>query len=217
MPTSSSRAPYLRLVSDADHFEVGDGSLGRALARRERWAAAAAWKRFAPRVFSLILQALVRVGDSEELTQEVMLHALSEASSKQRPLSFTALVYRHAARVIEREFRRDNRRRRFWRKPRISTLELVGVSDHTERAALLRLYDVLEQLSASERTLFVLAEFADLSELDIAEALQLSLSKLRKRLFRTMAKVEGLVDCDPVLAAYLCDTRTPERDLREGA
>lgn len=214
---SSSRAPYLRLVGDVDTLEVGDGSLLRALARRERWAAAAAWKRFAPRLFALLSQSLARASDSEELTQEVMLRVLAEVARSRRPVTLSALVYGQAARILEREFRRESRRRRFWRKPRISALELVGVSDHAERAALLRFYDALQQLGATERTLFVLHEFESLSELDLAEALEWPLSKVKKRLGRAIAKVDSLVECDPVLAAYLCEAKPPERDLREGA
>ena len=82
---------------------------------------------------------------------------------------------------------------------------------------MLRFYDALEQLGATERTLFVLHEFESLSELDLAEALEWPLSKVKKRLGRAIAKVDGLVECDPVLAAYLCESKPPERDLREGA
>ncbi|MFZ5890238.1 MAG: RNA polymerase sigma factor [Myxococcota bacterium] len=217
MAASSTRAPYLRLVSDADSFEVGDATLRRGLIRREKWAAAAMWKRFAPKIFGLISQSLARPNEAEELTQEVMLRVLGEASNPRRAKTFPALVYGETARVLEREFRRVNRLRRFWRRPRRVALELIGVSDRAERAALMRLYDVLDQLSSAERVCFVLHEFESLTEVDIAEALDASLPKVRKRLARAVAKVHALIDCDPVLAGFLTDEKAPRRDLREGA
>jgi len=217
LAVSPNRVPYLRVVSDVDVFEAGDGALRGALLRREKWAAAAVWKRFAPRVFALLSQSLARPGNVEELTQEVLLRALGEAGRGRRERALPVLVYAEAAHVLEREFRRERRRRRLWRRPRTHTLELLGVVDRAERAALVRFYDVLDQLSCEERTTFVLHQFASLGEVDIADALDTSLPKIRKRLSRALFKVESLVDCDPMLAAYLSNEDPAERDLREGA
>ncbi|HET9930990.1 MAG TPA: sigma-70 family RNA polymerase sigma factor [Polyangiaceae bacterium] len=204
-------------MSDADTVDVNDAVLRRALLRRERWAAAAVWKRFSPRVFSIFSRSLPRSKASEELTQEVMLHALDEASRARRVKCLGSLVYGQAARVLRREFRRDAFRRRYWPRSRAKAAELVLVADRTERAALLKLYDALDQLSAADRVLFVLHEFELLSDVEIADALDLPLLKTRKRLARALGRIESEVDCDPLLAAYLCDDTSLDRDLQEGA
>ncbi len=217
MVANSSRIPYLRLVNDSDSVDVNDAVLRRALVRRERWAAAAVWKRFAPRVFSIFSRSLPRSSANEELTQEVMLRALDDASRGRRLKCLASLVYGQTARVLRREFRLDALRRRYLPRSRVKAAELALVFDRAERAALLKLYDALDQLSAADRVLFVLHEFELLSDVEIADAVDLPLLKTRKRLARALGKVERSVDCDPLLAAYLCDETSLERDLREGA
>lgn len=146
-----------------------------------------------------------------------MLRVLDDAARGRLVRSVSSVVYGHAARVLEREFRRDRFRRKYLPRARAVALQLVGVVDSAERAALLKLYGALEQLSAADRVLFVLHELELLSDFEIADALELPLLKTRRRLARALAKMEIEVDCDPVLSSLLCGDMSVERDLREGA
>ncbi|MGC4091616.1 MAG: sigma-70 family RNA polymerase sigma factor [Polyangiaceae bacterium] len=217
MATSASRVPYLRVVSGASALDE-DVQMRRGLARGERWATAAIWKRFAPRVFAMLSQGLGRASDAEDLTQDVLLSVFREGEGARRAKGLAALVYGETARVLTRELRREARRRLWGRSTHLRSFELLGAADATERAALHRLYALLDQLSAEDRVLFVLHQVEGLGELDIAEALELSLPKLRKRISRLLDKVQRRVECDPVLEACLSNEPRPaERDLREGA
>jgi RNA polymerase sigma-70 factor (ECF subfamily) len=175
-----------------------------ALIRGAPWAAEEAWNRYAPMVFDLLRRGMGPSADLDDCVQEVFLRAFRRVDTLRDATALRSFVYSVAVRVMRWQLRR--RRIRRW----------VGLSDTGElpelgqppldveaREALRRTYALLEKLGTLDRTIFVLRHSEELSLLEIANAVEVSLSTVKRRLGRTSSRVARLVRADPLLSTYL--------------
>ena len=66
-----------------------------------------------------------------------------------------------------------------------------------------RLYVALERLDASSRVLFVLRHVEELELTELAQALNLSVSTVKRRLAQAERRFEAIARRDPTLRVYL--------------
>jgi RNA polymerase sigma-70 factor (ECF subfamily) len=218
LPASPRRAPHLRVVGDHAPGELSEASLAEALQRREPWAAEAVWKRYSPSVYGLLARGLGRGAEPEALTQAVFLRAFTRIRSLEEPAALRSFVYSHAAVVLRRELRRRWLRRFLSRNRRAVTGdEAKWLLDRPARLVLARLYDVLDQLSPSERVVFSLRQLEGLSYAELAEVLGKSVVVAKRKVARVSGRLEVLVRCDPLLDHYVAQPRLCEAERQEGA
>jgi RNA polymerase sigma factor (sigma-70 family) len=200
----------LRLVREG---EAGsEEALALGLARKEKWAAAAAWKQYAPLVFGVLSRALGGPGGAEELTQRVLLRTFDASRSLKQGATVSSLIYAACARVLVPELRR----RRIFGRFRTPAAEEPWPVARPARKVLARYYAALDRLASVERVLFAFSTFEQLSERELAQALGLAPDKVRKRLRHAQRTVNDSVALDPLIVAFVAEER-PRSDLREGA
>jgi RNA polymerase sigma-70 factor (ECF subfamily) len=211
-------APHLRIVSDRSPGELSEAALAEALLRREPWAAEAAWKRYSSAVYGLFVRALGRGADMEALTQEVFLRAFTGIGALEEPAALRSFVYSQAVLVMRRELRWRWLRRWFPAKNRgRSNDDALWLLDRRARLVLSRLYEMLDQLSPSDRVVFSLRELEGLSYGEIAEILGKSPSSVKRKVARASGRVEVMVRREPLLDHYVAHGGPFEADRLEGA
>jgi RNA polymerase sigma-70 factor (ECF subfamily) len=202
MATDRRRMP-LHVVPAGGRIDPTDADLARALIAGETWAAAATWNRFAPTVYGIAGRALGRDTDAEDVTQEVFYRLFSRVGTLKNPDAFRSFVVSFAIRIVKWELRR--RRARRWimlsdldRLPEVPVMD----GDPESRQVLRRFYVILDQLTARERLVFALRHLETMTLEEIAAALEISLSTVKRTLSRASARVSEWIDGDTDLANY---------------
>ncbi len=179
-----------------------DAELVRGVRAGEAWAASAVWETYASRVFRVAARVLGSDSDAEDITQDVFARVFSGIGGIRDPSALGSFVFSVALRMVKRELHR----RRVRRVLRLSDTghlpeSPVDAVDSEARDALAWLYGILDQLSAEERTAFVLRHMEAMSLPDIAAAMDLSLATVKRRLDRASERV-ARADVDGTFATY---------------
>lgn len=209
MSAERHRIP-LHLVPDSAPVEVDDAALARALLADERWAPAATWNRFAPMVFRMASRALGSEDEAEDVTQEVFFRLFARAKTLQSPESFRAFVTSFAIRILKWELRR--KRARGWlsfREPKDMPETPYLGSDPEARDVLRRFYSMLGRLKPRDRLVYSLRHLDGRSLDEIADAMEISLSTVRRSHDRSTTRVSQWIASDAGLSGFL-----RERSLR---
>jgi RNA polymerase sigma-70 factor (ECF subfamily) len=193
----------LHVVPPRPGGEPNDADLARALIAGELWATATTWNRFAPIVYGIASRALGRDAEAEDVTQEVFYRLFARVNTLRNPEAFRSFVVSFAIRIVKWELRR--RRARRWimlsesdHLPDVASLE----GDPESREVLRRFYVVLDQLSARERLVFALRYLESMTLEEIAIAMPISLSTVKRTLARAAGKVSQWIEGDEDLAHY---------------
>lgn len=183
---------------------AGDAQLVEAAARGDRTAMAEVWDRYSDFVRRVLHGALGRDSAVEDLTQEVFLAFVRGAKTVSDGAKLRGFLAGVAVRLAAMEIRK--RRVRRW-------LTLSPTGDLPEQAAPTRDRDGQEVLAALERVLsgmnqrrrmaFVLRHVQDLEMLEVAAALSVSESTLRRELLRAKQQLLRGAGREPALADYL--------------
>jgi len=183
---------------------AGDAQLVEAAARGDRAAMAEVWDRYSEFVRRVLHGALGRDSAVEDLTQEVFLAFVRGAKTVSDGAKLRGFLAGVAVRLAAMEIRR--RRVRRW-------LMLSSTGDLPEQPAPARDRDGQEVLAALDRVLsgmsqrrrmaFVLRHVQDLEMLEVAAALSISESTLRRELLRAREQVLRGAGREPALADYL--------------
>jgi RNA polymerase sigma-70 factor (ECF subfamily) len=205
------------VVSDHTPGELSEALLAEALLRREPWAAETVWRHHAPAIFAFLGRGLGRSADIEQLTQEVFLRVLTRIKSLNDPSALQNFIYSLAVGVMRRELRRSALRRLLPRRRRQAGDAEAEWLDRESRSVLTRLYEVLDELSPLDRIIFVLRQIEGFSYAEMAEVLARPAATLRRKFERIDARVEALVQADPLLEHYLAHAREFETERQEGA
>jgi RNA polymerase sigma-70 factor (ECF subfamily) len=181
-----------------------DVVLAQALVDGRPEAALVAWRRFHPLVERTLRRMLGPGGDLQDLTQEVFLRFFGKVPELKKLESLRSFVMAIAIRRAQEEIKR--RRVRRWFAPFLG--EAVMRSSITEmdpeaREAVMHLYSTIDRLNVTDRTIYVLRFIEGLEQAEISEAMQLSVSTVRRRLDRLTKRMNSLMRADPVLADYL--------------
>jgi RNA polymerase sigma-70 factor (ECF subfamily) len=193
-----------RLDRAAPPAERDDATLANELRDDDEAAQREAWQRFNP----IVRRTLARmIGPArqlnDDLTQETFLRFFQRVRRLRDPEALRSFVIGIAIKVAQEELRRI--RVLGWLKlTATGTLpDVASSSDVHARDALLRLYAILDRLSAQDRALFVLRFVEELELKDVAEALGLSFMTTRRRVERVWTRVFTEAQRDPALVRYL--------------
>jgi RNA polymerase sigma-70 factor, ECF subfamily len=202
MAVDRRRVP-LHVVPPGARGDPNDADLAKALIAGEPWATSMTWNRFAPIVYGIASRALGRDSEAEDVTQEVFYRLFSRVGTLKNPEAFRSFVVSFAIRIVKWELRR--RRARRWimlsdgnQLPEVATL----TGDAESREVLRRFYVVLDQLSARERLVFALRHLESMTLEEIAAALEISLSTVKRTLARAALRVSQWIEGDANLVNY---------------
>jgi RNA polymerase sigma-70 factor (ECF subfamily) len=180
-----------------------DADLARALIAGQAWAIPATWNRFAPIVYGIANRALGRETDAEDVTQEVFFRLFARVQTLKEPNAFRSFVVSFAIRIVKWELRR-RRVRRFVHLVDAGELPEapVAAADTESRQVLRRFYDVLDQLSARDRLVFSLRYLEAMTLEEVAAAMNLSLSTIKRTLTHASERVSAWIAGDPDLVTF---------------
>jgi len=181
-----------------------DREVARALIAGETWALAEAWHRFAPMVLMTAERSLGSKSEAQDVAQEVFCRLYRKARTLREPEALRSFVFSFAVRVLKSELRR--KKARAWLSfQRPETLVELGSGklDVEGRDLLRRFYALLDRLSAEDRIVFALRHIEAMTVEEIAGAMGLSLSTVKRRMNRGMQRFTRFLAGDPELADLL--------------
>ncbi len=194
----------LSLVSDTDGRGVTDGDLGRGLAAGAAWATSETWNRFAPMVFMMAARTLGSESEADDIVQEVFYRLFLRAKTLREPDSLRSFVVSFAIRILKWELRR--RRTRGWlsfQAPETYFDAVHGTIDVESRDILRRFYGLLDRLSSRDRLVFSLRHLESMTIDEVAAAMDLSASTVKRSLEHAGEKLSRWMGADPGLAGLL--------------
>lgn len=200
-------------------FAGSDARLLEALQAKRPGAWLAFYDRFAPYVLSVLRRVMGADGELEDLVQEVFSRALEgihrvREADKLKPWLRSLTVF--TARSLLKKRR--------WRKwlpfgggaedggddgldvsahPALTTTDAVQ-----ERLVLQRVKVVLDRLPVDERLCFTLRHFEGLELTEVAEAVGVSLSTAKRRIWRAEEAFNELVKREPEIRGWLAEGRS---------
>jgi RNA polymerase sigma-70 factor, ECF subfamily len=163
-----------------------------------------AWRRFRPLVRQ-ILRRMLGPSDEEvrDLLQEAFLQFHRSVRALRSPEAIRSFVAGIAARLALEELRRRRVRGGQVLVPGQGLVPLQSTNaDHEAREAVARLFHLVGRLRAADQDLFMLRLIDGLEQTEISAATRMSLSTVRRRLWRLQRRMAVLVNADPALAAY---------------
>jgi RNA polymerase sigma-70 factor (ECF subfamily) len=194
----------LRLVAQPDRAAPTDTELVEGLCAREPWAEVAVWHRYAAFVHQVAHRSLGSRHDAEDILQQVFFCLFTRIDTLQKPSALRSFIFSITVRTLKSELKR--RRVRRWvtlsETGEMPDASVPGVDPAT--AQLLRgLYRALDRLGAEDRTIFVLRHIQEATLEEVAEAMQLSLATVKRRLQKSNQKVSEQFECEVEQASAL--------------
>ena len=200
---SSPRQSRARLVAlpSPTLAQADDATLARAASSGDPRATSVLWDRFSPLVRRMLRRTLGPTAEVEALLQEVFLRALRQLGGLPEAAQLKPFVVAVTVRVLSGELKR-NRVRRFLRLQGPWHTSDFSHGDPATRTALSSLYRILDGLDADARLAFTLRHFEGLELIELASAMDASLSSAKRRLARANARVQAAVSRDAAFSAY---------------
>jgi RNA polymerase sigma-70 factor (ECF subfamily) len=213
MPATSRVVSLLQKAADSlpaptvARFPVdraGDALLVEAAARGDRSAMAEVWDRHADFVRSVLHGALGPDSAIEDLTQEVFLAFVRGAATVADGAKLRGFLAGVAVRLAAMEIRRRRVRRWLLLSPTGELPERAAPAHDAEgKEILTALARVLAGMNQRRRMAFVLRHVQEMEMLEVAAALDISESTLRRELQRAREQLLRAAAREPALAAYL--------------
>jgi RNA polymerase sigma-70 factor, ECF subfamily len=197
MPTPPARVT-LSLVGGQDHRAASDGDVARGLMAGEVWATVETWHRFAPMVLTLAKRTLGSHSEAEDIAQEAFCQVYRKVGTLRDPDSLRSFIYACALRLLQTELRR--KKLRSWlsfERPDSLDRRAVTTSDVESRNLLQRLYGLLERLGARDRMIFVLNRMESMSVEEIATAMEISESTVKRSLAHSLGRMRHWIEGGP--------------------
>jgi RNA polymerase sigma-70 factor (ECF subfamily) len=200
----------LHIVPTAARPDVSDADLARALIADEPWAHAATWNRFAPIVFKMAWRALGSEQEAEDMTQEVFYRLFARVKTLCKPESLRSFVVSFAIRILKWELRRKRAGRwlTFFEPNDVPDVASSN-ADPEARDVLQRFYKVLDGLAARERLVFALRHLESMTLGEIAAAMEISLSTVKRSHAQAVLQVERWIASDRDLAGFFEEGQGP--------
>jgi RNA polymerase sigma-70 factor, ECF subfamily len=152
---------------------------------------------YRPRILRFLLSSLTDRDAAETLTQECFLKAWNARQQFRGDSSLSTWLTRIAVNLMRDHLR--SRSLRFWQKTRGSALDVMDVADWIpderstpETAAVARnqvaaVWKAVDELSAQQRSVFVLRFVEEMELEEIAETIGMNLSTVKSHLYRALA------------------------------
>lgn len=160
------------------------------------------FEAYAPLIYR-ILRRVLGNHDIEDIAQDVFVALLRGLERLRKPEALRAFIVSTTVRVARWQLRKRGLRRQFFLNLEDAG-EVVGPdADPGARRAIVELYRILDALSATDRTIFVL-RFIEGMELEaIALSLRLSLSTTKRRVKHSWNRVAARSKRSPYLVEYV--------------
>lgn len=192
---------------------AGDSALALALIAGDARAPQAAWARYSPVVYGMLRRTFGSDHRVEDLIQDVFFILFRKVRGLREPNALKAYVISITAMTIKYELRRKRTRKQLG-----LLCDTVLQVDHliTEqpdagaREALVGFYALLDRLTESDRKTFIMRFFEGLGIIEVALALNVSVSTAKRRLTRIRKRVSTLIKDSPALASFLKDLETAD-------
>lgn len=191
----------LTLVTGPQRRTISDVELARALAAGKGWAIAEAWHRFAPMVLKTAQRALGSEVEAEDVAQDVFCRLFRTAKQLRDPNCLRSFVYSIAVRTLKSQLR--YRRVRSWlsfQAPETLVDLRHAAMDVESRDLLRKFYALLDRLSARDRLVFVLRRVEAMTVEEIALAMDISISTVKRSMTHAQSRLSAWVDADPSLS-----------------
>ncbi len=182
-----------------------DAALVAGVRVNEPGAAGRMWDRYAPLVRRILRRILGPV-DAEDAVQDAFLRLFRDLGSLRDPAALRSFLIGITLHVAKSELRR--RRARRWLLLSddgiLAEPEATEIDErHEPRAAIRRLYQVLDRVSDERRAVFVLRYVEGLDLEELSAILDCSLATTKRRVADAAKRVCALAASDPLLAPYL--------------
>jgi RNA polymerase sigma factor (sigma-70 family) len=150
-------------------------------------------------VFNVALHYLQNMEDAEEVTQDVFVKVYNSLDNFNQKSSYKTWIYRITINQCLDYIKQKNSQKRFFifgKKSQneqeylnTSTFEHPGILlENKEDAALL--FEVINTLTENQKTAFLLSKLDGLSNTEISEIMQLSISSVESLIFRGKATLK---------------------------
>jgi len=202
---TAENKPHLRIVSADTRAEEDDAALVARVRAKEPAAAGRMWDRYAFLVRRLLRRMLGPV-DVEDCVQDAFLRLFRDLRSLRDPSRLRSFLIGIAIHVANSELRKRRAKRWLLLTSDGAPLDSEALTTddwHEPRAAVLRLYQILDRVSDKLRTVFVLRYVEGLELSELATLLGCSLATVKRRVADASTRVCALAAADPLLAPYL--------------
>ncbi|HEX4446781.1 MAG TPA: RNA polymerase sigma factor [Polyangiaceae bacterium] len=211
MPSTSGLAgrpsSRLRVVSPGVELRDDDASLVASARAGAPAAAGRLWDRYSVLVRRILRRILGPAGEVEDGVQDAFLRLFRDLHSLRDPSALRSFIIGITLHVAKSELRR--RRARRWLLLSddgvLAEVATFAGDGHglDSRAALVRLYRVLDRVGHERRVAFVLRYVEGLELAELSVILGCSLATTKRRVAEAARRVSLLAQGDPLLAPYL--------------
>ena len=194
----------LSILDKGRRTALDEAELVAALRSRDERAYTAAWIELSPMVRRLVTRFFGVGADTPDLSQEVFMRLFRRIDELRNPNALRGFVVSICLGVARNELRRA-RVRRWVRLTASGDLPDAPVAgpDLEAREALRRLYAILHQVSAQDRSLFVARYFEKMEIAEVAVAHGLSYGTAKRHVTRATVRINRRIEREPLLARYL--------------
>ncbi|MFN3755083.1 RNA polymerase sigma factor [Flavobacterium sp.] len=150
-------------------------------------------------VYNVALNYLQSIEDAEEVTQDVFIKVYHSLENFNQKSSYKTWIYRITINQCLDFTKKKNSQKRFFifgKKSQneqeylnISTFEHPGILMENQEEATI-LFAVINTLTENQKTAFLLSKLDNLSNPEIAEIMQLSISSVESLVFRAKASLQ---------------------------
>jgi RNA polymerase sigma-70 factor (ECF subfamily) len=195
---------------------VSDVELVAALRAHDERAYTLAWIELGPMVRRLVTRFFGVGADTPDLSQEVFIRLFRRMDELRNPSGLRGFVVGICLGVARNELRRARVRRWVRLTPHGELPEApTPGTDIEARAALRRLYAILDMVSVQDRSLFVARFFEKMEIAEIADAHGLSYGTAKRHVARAVTRINRRIERDPLLAKYLDRAAENTEELEE--
>jgi RNA polymerase sigma-70 factor, ECF subfamily len=167
----------------------------------DTWALEEAWRRFAPMVILLAKRTLGSQSEAEDIGQEVFCRLFRKAKSLEDPESLRGFIYSIAVRSLKTELhRRKLRAWLFFEQPHVLAERGWRTIDMESRDLVRKFHALLERLPTRDRLVFILRRMESMTVEEIAAAMGISESTVKRSMARASTRLSRWIDADPGLA-----------------
>jgi RNA polymerase sigma factor (sigma-70 family) len=150
-------------------------------------------------VYNLALNYLQNIEDAEEITQDVFIQINNSLSKFQENSSLKTWIYRITINKCLDFIKHKNSQKRFFifGKKSQNEEEILNVSNFEHPGVLLEnkekakvLFEIINELGENQKTAFILSKVDGLSNPEIAEIMNLSISSVESLVFRAKSTLK---------------------------
>lgn len=184
-----------------------DDEIVKAVVAGEPWAAAALLDRYGAMVERLVRRVMGHDQELADLVHDAFATILASIHQVRDGDAVKGWIAQIAVHTAHHAIRRRRARRWlcFWKSDTEPPVEPTTEPAVGPRDALRRVYQVLEHLPADERVAFVLRFLEDMTVNEVAEACDVSLATIKRRLARAERRFVAAAQHDAVLRVWLME------------